>query len=179
MAHNIISTYLHIYLRTSLFFTRRFPHSLPDHPTDPHRSPDKIDFDSLYVPPPSHLLFFSNSLSSSRKFTRMPFSSCVSCYVRRFRHFAAFCGTFASEKEPELFSVPTKIVILIDNLKLIVSIKIDGREVWGGPQSPSTVKDRGREPGILTGESRRVVAMARTISYVGYEMIFQHKIMIQ
>jgi hypothetical protein len=49
----------------------------------------------------------------------------------------------------------------------------------GGPQSPSTAKDRGREPGIPAGESRRVVALARMISYVGYEMRFQHKIMIQ
>jgi hypothetical protein len=44
-------------------------------------------------------------------------------------------------------------------------------ERFGGSASPSTVKDRGGEPGILAGESRRVVAVARLInSYVGYEM---------
>jgi hypothetical protein len=60
-----------------------------------------------------------------------------------------------------------------------MSIKIDGRKVWGVRKSPSTAKDCGREPGILAGESRRVVALAQIIIYVGYEMRFQHKIMIQ
>jgi hypothetical protein len=40
-------------------------------------------------------------------------------------------------------------------LNLIVSIKIDGRDVWGFRKvpTPSTAKDRGREPDILAGES--------------------------
>jgi hypothetical protein len=51
-----------------------------------------------------------------------------------------------------------------------------GERCLGVRKVPARRRTAG-EPGILAEESRRVVALPQIISYVGYEMRFQHEIM--